>query len=116
MKPKELENPMDELSKLSKDDLIDLILFRQTASCCPLYPNGLIGQKVRYREQALKKHDPSQSHPLPQCGYFIIKEAHLTDNGVVIVFLDNGDNNPLYIDTYSIAANYLEPVKNEKNT
>ena len=54
---------MNELEKVSKRQLIDMINSR---ACAPsaLYPNGLIGQKVMYNQHAVKKgatdHHPFQ--------------------------------------------------------
>ena len=81
MKSKEAETPENAFHKMTKDELISIIADRKAASClCPIYPNGLVGQKVKYRKHvAKKKYHPSELHPLPQRGYFTIMGAHLTD-------------------------------------
>ena len=93
---------MDKLERLSKAQLIRMVNQR---FCAPsdLYPNGLIGQKVRYTQNAVKK-GIDKDFPLPECGYFTIASAHLAKHGVILVNLNEG----MYA-TWNISVNFLEP-------
>ena len=106
-----------KLQEMNKAELIAMIETRQSASCASIfYPNGLIGQKVRYRKVTSRKaYDPSIHHPLPECGYFVIKGAYLTDYGVVIVQLDGGVRYPSSINMWDIGVRYLEPVEQKSS-
>lgn len=51
----------------------------------------IIGAKVVYNEKYLKRTKNNPCYPLPECGYFIIEQARLRDDGRVMVRLNIGN-------------------------
>ena len=96
------------LQRFTKKELIHMLETTATPYFGSSYPNGLIGQKVRYNARALRTGIHLDS-PLPECGYFVIVSAYLSHHGKVLVRM-SGTHHARHWD---LATDWLEPTEQE---
>lgn len=65
----------------------------------------IIGAKVVYNEKFLNRLKSEPAYPLPECGYFIIEQARLQDDGRVMVRLNIGNKNTCLDGTHICLGN-----------
>lgn len=65
----------------------------------------IIGAKVVYNEKYLKRTKNNPCYSLPECGYFIIEQARLQDDGRVMVRLNIGNKNTCLDGTHICLGN-----------